>query len=175
MTQSLSFMVLFSYVSRPVNFVTWQCDRVMTLAFLWHFRLVISFVNPHQTLRLLILVGRRGQIRLHNTNMGSNQNQSTTIRYNGGYCCQTSFEKTRKGVWQHGRTLHHLCALYSAHQSDCRVQLRHIRYIRDEICAQVVAAFDNALVLLRERMGSKGCCSSKGRLWNLRVWESVSF
>ena len=29
-------------------------------------------------------------------------------------------------------------------------------YIRDQICAQVVdAAFDNALMLLRERMGSK--------------------
>ena len=26
MTQSLSFMVFFSCVSRPVNFVTWQCD-----------------------------------------------------------------------------------------------------------------------------------------------------
>ena len=129
----------------------------MTLTFLWHFHLVILFVNPHQTLRLLILVGRRGQIRLHNTNMGSNWNQSTTIRYNRGYCCQTPFEKTRKGVGQHGRTLHHLCALYSACQSDCRIQLRHIRYIRDEICAQVVvvAAFDNAVMLLRERMGSK--------------------
>ena len=41
-------------------------------------------------------------------------------------------------------------------QSDCRVQLRHVRYIHDQICAQVVvAAFDNALMLLRERMGSK--------------------
>ena len=41
-------------------------------------------------------------------------------------------------------------------QSDCRVQLRHARYIRDEICAQVVVAvFDNALMLLREGMRSK--------------------
>ena len=51
MTVSLSFMVLFSCVSRPVNFVTWRFG-VMTLVFLWHFRLVISFVNPHQTLCL---------------------------------------------------------------------------------------------------------------------------
>ena len=60
MTQSLSFMVLFSCVSRPVNFVTRRFDRVMTLVFLWHFRLVISLVNPHQNLRLLILVGVEG-------------------------------------------------------------------------------------------------------------------
>ena len=89
--------------------------------------------------------------------MGSNWNQSTTIRYNGGYCCQTPFEKNQEGVWQHVHTLPCLRALYSVCQSDCRVQLRHVNgYIRDEICAQVVvAAFDNALMLLRERMRSK--------------------
>ena len=55
-------------------------------------------------------------------------------------------------VWQHDHTLPCLCALYSVHQSDCRVQLRHVNgYIRDQICAQVVVAvFNKALMLLRE-------------------------
>ena len=75
-----------------------------------HFRLVISFVNPHQTLRLLTLVGRRGQIRLHNINTGSNWNQSTTIRYNRGYCCQTPFKKNQEGIYGH-MTIHCLVCM----------------------------------------------------------------
>ena len=65
--------------------------------------------------------------------------------------------KKQEVVWKHGHTLPCPHALYSVHQSDCRVQLRHVNgYIRDQICAQVVVAgFDNALMLLRERMGSK--------------------
>ena len=67
------------------------------------------------------------------------------------------FQKNQEGVWQHSHTLPCLYPLYTAHQSDCRVQIRHVNgYIRDQICAQVVdAAFDNALMLLTERMGSK--------------------
>ena len=67
------------------------------------------------------------------------------------------FQKTQEGVGQHGRTLPCLRALYSAHQSDCRVQLCHVNgYIHDQICAQVgFKRFNKALILLRERMGSK--------------------
>ena len=68
-----------------------------------------------------------------------------------------SFQKNQEGVWQHGHTLPCLRALYSAHQSDCRIQLRHVNgYIRDQICVQVgFKRFNKALILLRERMGSK--------------------
>ena len=66
-----------------------------------------------------------------------------------------SFRKNQEGVWQYGHALACLCGLYSGRQSDCRVQLRH-GHIRDQICARVVVAeFDNGLMLLRERMGSK--------------------
>ena len=67
------------------------------------------------------------------------------------------FQKNQEGVGQHGYTLHHLCALYSVLQLDCRVQLRHVNgYIRDQIYAQVgFKRFNKALMLLRERMGSK--------------------
>ena len=67
------------------------------------------------------------------------------------------FQKNQEGVWQDGRTLPCLRALYSVCQSDCRVQLRHINgYIRDQICAQVgFKRFNKALMLLRERMESK--------------------
>ena len=87
--------------------------------------------------------------------MGSNWNQSTTIRYNRGYCCQTPFKKTQEVIY--GHTLPCLHALYSVHQSDWRDQLRHVNgYIRDQICAQVgFKRFNKALMLLRERMGSK--------------------
>ena len=68
-----------------------------------------------------------------------------------------SFRKNQEGVWQYGHALACLCGLYSGRQSDCRVQLRHVNgHIRDQICARVVVAeFDNGLMLLRERMGSK--------------------
>ena len=60
-------------------------------------------------------------------------------------------------VWQHGHTLPCPHALYSVCQSVWRDQLRHINgYIRDQICAQVgFKRFNKALILLRERMGSK--------------------
>ena len=67
------------------------------------------------------------------------------------------FQKNQEGVGQHGHTLPCLRALYSACQSDWRIQLRHVNgYIRDQTCAQVgFKQFNKALILLRERMGSK--------------------
>ena len=56
--------------------------------------------------------------------MGSNWNQSTTIRYNGGYCGQTPFEKTRKGS---GNTDVHciICVLCTV----CANQIAEFSYV----------------------------------------------
>ena len=69
------------------------------------------------------------------------------------------FQTNQEWVWQHCHTLLCMCALYSACQLDCRVQLRHVNlYGHDQTYAQFgVVLFDKALMLLRERMGSKRC------------------
>ena len=70
-----------------------------------------------------------------------------------------SFRKKQEEVWQPGHTLPCLYALYSAHQPVWRDQLRHVNgYIRDQICAQVVAAFDKTLMLQTEEWSLKSYC-----------------
>ena len=63
--------------------------------------------------------------------------------------CPEPFQKNEQ-VWQHGHTLLCTGVLYSACQSDYRVQLCHVNcYACDQIYAQVgVVLFDKALMLL---------------------------
>ena len=75
--------------------------------------------------------------------------------------CPDPFRKNREGVWQrcHSTVCPVPRGLYSARQSDCRVQLRHVNRFVTILLQVGVVPFDKALIVSdvaeRKKMGSR--------------------